>query len=145
MGTLPEWIQAVAALGIAALTLMTLTVLKKYAVDTRRLADDSASQVERAQMPFLAVVRNNEHRDWVIVNQGFGPAIKVAYHGFTGDGKPDQSNPVQTLAPGEVASAPIHLMNVNNNFDIDYESLAGKKYRSIVTTGGDPRTEFRKL
>jgi hypothetical protein len=46
----PNWIEALAALGLAFLTYRTLLVLKDYAADTKTIAKASASQLENAQM-----------------------------------------------------------------------------------------------
>jgi hypothetical protein len=73
---LPNWIQALAAAAIAALTYRTLSVLKKYAEDTQKIAEASVSQIENTQMPFLAVVRREA---WTVENQGFGPAINIVF------------------------------------------------------------------
>ena len=146
LGTVSEWIQALAALGIVFLTARTLIVLRGYAADTHHLANHSALQIENAQMPFLAITRNQGGQgEWVIANQGFGPAVNVTYHGFTKDEKPEQPNPVHTIAPREVVGFANHFIRSNRDFVVDYESLAGKKYRSIVTTAGQPRTDFQRL
>lgn len=52
----PNWIEALAAVGIVGLTYLTLIVLKGYAADTKTIAMASASQTENAQKPFLALV-----------------------------------------------------------------------------------------
>jgi len=60
----------------------TLCVLWGYARDTKRIADDSATQVERAQMPFLALgmrERDESSPGWILENQGFGPAINIVF------------------------------------------------------------------
>jgi hypothetical protein len=119
---LPNWIEALAALGIVALTYLTLVVLKDYAADTKTIAKASASQLENAQMPFLVVVPQN---GWVIENQGFGPAINATL-AFTQTGRVIQ--PLPALAPGATH-------NVQNEFpqlhgqplSIDYESLSGAR------------------
>jgi hypothetical protein len=80
---LPNWIQALAAMSIVGLTLVTLIVLKHYAADTKTIARASVSQLETSQMPFLAVIMrpNTTHSNggWGVENQGFGPAINVTY------------------------------------------------------------------
>ena len=84
-----NWIQSVAALigalaaiGLAALTFLTLLILRNYAADTKRIANDSSSQVERSQMPFLALVWRPQRGvpdeyTWYLENQGFGPAVNI--------------------------------------------------------------------
>jgi hypothetical protein len=43
---LPSWIQALAALSLVILTFLTLIVLRKYAADTKKIANISFMQVE---------------------------------------------------------------------------------------------------
>ena len=88
---LPSWIQALAALSLVILTFLTLIVLRKYAADTKKIANISASQTESSQMPFLAVVMRpetyNSSGGWGIENQGFGPAINglvIHYESLSG-------------------------------------------------------------
>jgi hypothetical protein len=89
LGTLPNWIQALAAVFLVGLTGWTLKVLRGYAEDTNSLARDtaslardSASQLDSAQMPFLAVASKppepgGRTGGFVIENQGLGPALNV--------------------------------------------------------------------
>jgi len=53
---LPNWIEAVAAVAIVALTYLTLVVLKEYAADTKTIAKASILQTENAQKPFLVLL-----------------------------------------------------------------------------------------
>src|SRR2546421_3802281 len=98
----PNWIQAGAAIGIVALTLLTLIVLKKYARDTKTIADASVSQLKHSQMPFLAIVMRPSTKEsdggWGIQNQGFGPAINVRYSGHSREASHTQS--IEPLAKG---------------------------------------------
>ena len=83
LANLPGWIQTLAAVSIVILTLLTLIVLRRYAADTKTIADASASQTENCQMPFLAVAMTEGTPagpgGWIIQNQGFGPAINISY------------------------------------------------------------------
>jgi len=138
---LPNWIEALAALGIVALTYLTLVVLKDYAADTKTIAKASASQLENAQMPFLVVVPQS---GWVIENQGFGPAINATL-AYTQTGR--VIRPIPALAPRATH-------NVQNEFpqlagkplSIDYESLSGARYQTLITWGneGSPIVKFAR-
>src|SRR3989442_12118126 len=87
MKIMANWIQAVAtvlqalaAVGIVVLTVWTLKVLRQYARDTGRIADEGPSQVERSQMPFLALAQMPaEVGGWKVPNQGSGPALDITY------------------------------------------------------------------
>ncbi len=144
----PNWIEAFAALGIVALTYLTLVVLKDYAADTKTIAKASASQLENAQMPFLSVVQKPRTPDfqggWVIENQGFGPAINANWSYIQGG---------QVIRPlPALAARAIH--DVQNDFaplvgnplgvSIDYESLSGSRYQTLITWGneGSPVIRF---
>ena len=129
---LPSWIQAISAACIVALTFLTLIVLRKYAADTRTIADASASQIENSQMPFLAVVMRPETHDstggWGIENQGFGPAIDVSYSSIV-------------AAHADIADA----FALKQRLVIRYESLSGAKYCTTVTmTKNVMQTQFAK-
>jgi hypothetical protein len=50
-----SWLQAVSSVLLVLLTGAALYALCGYAKDTKRIADDSATQVEQSQMPFLAL------------------------------------------------------------------------------------------
>ncbi len=147
----PNWIQAVAAIGIVALTLLTLIVLKKYARDTKTIANASVSQLEHSQMPFLAIVMRPSTREsdggWGIQNQGFGPAINVRYSGH----HRQQALHTQSIDPlakgatdavhGDIADA----FSLKRPVVIEYESLSGLKYRTIVTMVDNVmQTQFHK-
>jgi hypothetical protein len=80
LSTIPGWMQGIAAILAVLLTLLTLIVLLRYADDTKRIADVSASQTEHSQMPFLAVIRRSD--GWAIRNQGFGPAVNIVFTGY---------------------------------------------------------------
>ena len=151
LAALPDWIQALAAVGIVVLTTWTLKVLRGYARDTKRLADDSASQTERAQMPFLAVARKDGDGPYVVANQGFGPAINVLYRGYRGvaENEGKSTGSLFSLAPGG-HSHDFNLIGTTfqcgKALEIEYESLSGKKYRTVVTLAeGTMHTTFEKL
>jgi hypothetical protein len=140
---LPNWIQALAAGVIAALTYRTLTVLKKYAKDTQGIAEASVSQLKNTQMPFLALV---QRESWTLENQGFGPAINIVFD-FTQAGR--EPRHITALAPKGLhnihyffADALAHPAGVL----IQYESLSGLKYSSFLTWNelGEIHTVFEK-
>lgn len=147
---LPNWIEALAALGIVALTYLTLVVLKDYAADTKTIAKASSSQLENAQMPFLTVVFKPEDvlrrfpGGWVIENQGFGPAINATW-AYTQAGRVIRQIPA--LAPKATHDVQNEYPQVVGNplgVSIDYESLSGLKYQTLITWGseGSPVIQF---
>jgi len=147
---LPNWIQALAAMSIVGLTLVTLIVLKHYAADTKTIARASVSQLETSQMPFLAVIMrpNTTHSNggWGIENQGFGPAINVTYS----SGHKDAALIRLGSMPREDIQA-VHAdiedaFRATRQVVIEYESLSGLKYRTIVTRfDGVINTQFHKV
>ena len=78
-----DWLQALAAVGIVILTLLTLHVLREYASDTKRIAQASVKQTENSQLPFLAVFFQPntavDQEGWTVANQGSGPAINISW------------------------------------------------------------------
>ena len=138
---LPNWVEALAALGIVVLTYLTLIVLKDYAADTKTIAKASASQLENAQMPFLVVV---PHGGWVIENQGFGPAIN-AMLAYTQTGRVIQ--PLPALAPRATHDLQHEFPQLHGKpLSIDYESVSGLKYQTLITWGseGAPIIKFAR-
>lgn len=147
---LPNWIEAFAALGIVVLTYLTLIVLKDYAADTKTIAKASASQLENAQMPFLAVVQKPRTPDflggWVIENQGFGPAINANWS-YTQGGQ--FIRPLPALAPRAIHNVQNEFPQLVGNqlgVSIDYESLSGARYQTLVRWGteGSPVIQFSR-
>jgi hypothetical protein len=138
---LPNWIEAFAALGIVVLTYLTLVVLKDYAADTKMIARASGSQLEASQVPFLVVV---PHNGWVIENQGFGPAINATL-AYTQTGRVIQ--PLPALAPGATHDVQNEFPQLHGKpLSIDYESLSGLKYQTLITWGnaGSPVIQFNR-
>src|ERR1700691_4938370 len=130
MSLTPDCIQAAAAVCLVILTAWTLKVLREYAADTKRIANDSASQAERSQKPFLAIVRTD--RGYSIQNQGYGPAVNIVYRGFGNNAVPFTAS-VPSLAPGGLH--PVHnefgiTFQQHREFSIEYESLSGQRYRT---------------
>jgi len=128
----PNWIQALSALAIVVLTSLTLVVLRRYAADTKRIANDSSSQVERSQMPFLALIwkRNQTGRDeysWYLQNQGSGPALNIYRTSHYND-KTSGMVGVSPLAP----KADYNIDGITgrqikeHDFKTEYESLSGR-------------------
>ncbi len=139
LAAIPSWIQAGAALSIVGLTGWTLKVLRDYAADTKRIANDSATQAERAQMPFLGLGSNSKG-EWLLQNQGFGPAINVMYNDYTNG---EKTNPRSLL--GILGAGQSQLVTLTG-IAIDYQSLSGKKYETMVRRiRGQIQTEFHKL
>lgn len=135
MSNIPSWIQAVAAVCLVILTALTLIVLRKYAADTKTIADASASQTENSQMPFLAVAASEQGGPgWGIYNQGFGPAINVSYSRY--DRGQREMQQIAPLAPGRsytVHNEYLQAVGIPGGFEIQYESLSGLKYRTLIT------------
>ena len=56
------WIQTVAEVVLAGVTTWTLVVLRRYARDTKKIAENSSEQLENSQTPFVAlVIRTDQH------------------------------------------------------------------------------------
>jgi hypothetical protein len=142
--SIPNWIEAgsavlaaMATVCIAVLTYRTLNVLRVYANDTRRIADDSSQQIERGQMPFVAVA-TDPTAGLLLENQGFGPAINIQYSGCDLN-KEEFKRAVPSLAVKGIFQAHREIFNTflnNRALEITYTSLRGKKYRSIVKRTG---------
>jgi hypothetical protein len=150
LANLPNWIQAVAAAGIAILTLLTLLVLKRYAADTKTIASASVTQIENSQMPFLALAMSysiqNQPAGWVLENQGPGPAINVKFVQLEG-GKGVRSIP--PIGPEKMCELYPEIGNAAGEkapMQIDYESLSGSSCRTVITwEGALMRTQFYNL
>jgi hypothetical protein len=143
-----NWIQAIAAACVVGLTWKTLVVLRGYATDTSKLARDSASQVERSQMPFLTIVNTND-KGYSIQNQGYGPALNIMYSGFSDKGVPF-SHPMTSLAAGAVSSVHAEFditFRQHMEFAIDYASLSGFRYRTTINCGHNDQllTKFSRF
>jgi hypothetical protein len=140
-----SWLQAVSSVLLVLVTGATLYVLYGYAKDTKRIADDSATQVERSQMPFLAAA-SEEPDGWFLENQGFGPALNVHYSSYvTGN---LVMRPIQPLGPQRRRNLHNEIVAAlgRGELRLGYESLSGKRYRtSVVQRDGAWQTDFRKL
>jgi hypothetical protein len=136
---LPNWIQALAAVALVFLTWRSLLILRKYAEDTKRIADKSVEQIENAQKPFLAlVIRTLEmgHNEWVIENQGSGPALNIRHSDPRGE---DIMFDMPPLAKGDFNLLKFfdRQMVARNGFTIQYASLGGIGYITSVSWLGD--------
>jgi hypothetical protein len=151
-GGIPEWIQAIATVAILPLTVWSLLILKKYAADTKRIADDSASQVERSYVPFLAVITKpipgaSKNENWFLENQGFGPALNIVRIRHF----PDSNSQMLAESPiGARSDVRIDRFTADgfnqHGFTAEYESLSGKKYRTVVIwPNGEMQTKFEAL
>jgi hypothetical protein len=150
LSNLPNWIQALAAISIVGLTLATLIVLKDYATDTKDIARASVSQLEDSQMPFLAVIMRESlpgnAGGWGIENQGFGPATNVSF----GTGHSDAGRRhLGSMPRGNVQAVHYDVEDAFKSAQqvvIEYESLSGLKYRTIVKNiDGVMKTKFHKF
>jgi hypothetical protein len=148
---LPNWIEAVAALAIVALTYLTLVVLKGYAADTKTIANASVLQTENAQKPFLALLPKPQEPGkhgggWALENQGFGPAMNIRHSDAGGSGQFREN--VRALARDDYFWLEGFDPDVMRNqiFTAEYESLSGAKYRTVVAwQEGVMRTTFSRL
>ena len=145
LSDVPNWIQAIATVGIAGLTLLTLIVLNGYAKDTKRIANSSVDQIENSQMPFLALIRTPE-KDWLVANQGYGAAINVCFRAYGGDTPKLELPPIAAGAFSDKYAAFGNAAGAKREMRLDYESLSGRKYATRITwhADGDVRTEFVK-
>lgn len=149
MSAVTNWIQAIATAAMVVLTFLTLMVLIRYAADTKKIAEGSASQTENSQMPCLVVVMLHEDggRGWAIENQGFGPALNIRFTGFDGGNQPA----MKTIPP---LAAKAHRFAHNDiaevfqrwpqEFRINYESLSGTKYFTTLNMEGEMQTRFHR-
>lgn len=132
--TFPPWIQAVAAVCLTFLTAWTLAVLRGYARDTRTLALSSVAQVENAQKPFVALVSRSplNQNDWALENLGLGPALNIRYS--DPGGSEGMVAYLTTMAKGGEYAIPDFAIVImrNRTFTVEYESLSGTKYSTIV-------------
>jgi hypothetical protein len=146
-----QCIQAIASVLMVLLTGATLYVLCGYARDTKRIANDSATQVERAQMPFLAVVMKERDADsaggWVLENQGFGPAINITFFDDgNGERRVCRVRPIGTGGQSNVLPTIANALQQPQGFEVGYESLSGKDYRTTVARrDGRDETTFHRL
>jgi len=148
--TNPNWIQAIATVLLVVLTGGTLIVLYGYAMDTKAIANASILQIQNAQMPFLAIVKNDNTRletgGWVLKNQGFGTAINIRHSEPGGSGAFTEN--VNPLAKGDslpLAGFDINVMR-NHVFTAEYESLSGTKYHTVVAWKDEVmQTTFRSV
>lgn len=145
-----NWIQAIATVAIVVLTLLTLLVLIRYAADTKRIAEVSASQTENSQMPCLVVINAQDgagHYRWAIENQGSGPALNIRFTGYSGGNEPV----TKTLTPlGANHRQFVHndltevFLRWPRDFRMDYESLSNARYSTTVNMEGDMQTQFHR-
>ncbi len=147
ISNLPNWIQAIAAVALVALTLATLLVLYKYAADTKRIADISASQTENSQMPLLIVAMRENAGGWVMENQGFGPALNILYSVYDQGGQKSMRStpPMGRGAIRENLHQTIAATLGRHKFEMKYELLSGLEYRTEVEiVDGATQTQFYK-
>jgi hypothetical protein len=147
----PAWIQAITSIILALATIATLIVLLVYAADTKKMAKNSAEQLEVSQMPFLALVEQTDPgrlTRWVIQNLGLGTAVNIYYTAWRNPNL-NAMNPSPPL--GAKNKVPVsdnsgNIITSASGFVIEYESLAGKKFRTTFKQAGDKQTTvFEKL
>lgn len=148
LAAVPNWIEALAAVGIVTLTYLTLVVLRGHAADTKTIATASASQTENAQKPFLALVLKDaipaQHfvGGWAIENQGFGSALNIRHSEPQGNAGWVYTTPLAKDAFRILVTFNLDVMR-NHGFAVEYESLSGRAYRTVVAReGGVMRTTF---
>jgi hypothetical protein len=136
--SVPNWIQAVAGIALVFLTGWTLIVLRKYAADTKRIAEASVTQTENLQRPFLTVawrdLTEKTPEGWEMQNQGFGPALSVRFSVHSGEWRPIADIAKEDRRTEFHDQIKLHIQNRNNNrpFVIEYSSLSGFRYRTTV-------------
>jgi hypothetical protein len=145
---LPSWIQALAAVSIVYLTVRTLLVLRDYAADTKRIARAGVTQIENSQMPFLALAMSYNLQGlaagWVIANQGSGPAINVKFSHIQSGSGVLSIPPIAAKEASEVYPAVGNAATAHEAIQIDYESLSGSKYLTVIRwEGAMMQTQFQ--
>jgi hypothetical protein len=115
-------------------------------------AKNSAQQLEDAQTPFVGLVlavNQVGQSAWAIRNQGAGVAINVMHSRWVGPGK----DPIMTWSPS-LGVGELHFVGREdgqfcetlNGFTVEFESLAGKRYRSnFIRQNMELKTRFEKL
>jgi len=136
----PDWIQAFATVAIVILSGWTLIVLRKYAADTRKIAQSSLKQTENSQLPFLAVFFQPntafDQEGWVVQNQGSGTAINISLSAA----EVDRVEHIPSLTEGAKYTIRKRFTPVEGNqerIDVRYESSSGLEYRTSITWSGD--------
>jgi hypothetical protein len=151
MCDLSNWIQAGASAVLAFVTGWTLKVLRAYAADTKTLAINSSKQIENAQTPFVTLVTTTEserNSPWEIRNQGSGVGVNITYSRYMGEGNQPLMQWTTSLGPGESyhVSREDGNLTSESGFSVEYESLSGKRYRTVVKrVGSDMKTTFERL
>jgi len=149
---LPNWIQAITSIVLTLATIATFVALIFYVRDTRRIAKNSSDQIENSQMPFVVLAEQTGPERtcrWMIHNQGFGPAVNIYHNRWLGSAAPNMMTSTPPLASTQKNLVDDNSANIRTEkpgFVIEYESLSGKKYRTIVFQHGDvSKTTFEKL
>lgn len=148
---LPTWIQAGADVLLAFVTTWTLIVLRDYARDNKKIAENSSAQIENSQMPFVTIILRSEPgpTPWAIKNQGFAPALNIYRSRSDGSDKKPMMQWTTPLAPGEeahVSQGDANLMQSSDGFIVEYESLSGRKFRTVTFWNGpNLKVTFQRL
>lgn len=139
-------------MAIVVLTGWTLMVLRRYAADTKKIADASVSQTENAAMPILVVIRETIFKPegkwykWSIQNQGFGPALNIRFTGYNEGSNESSIKETYPLGAGDerFIGEIEDVLNRWLKFEMWYESLSGLEYSTTVTLGEHLHTKFIK-
>lgn len=148
---------------LAYLTYRTLIVLRDYAADTKQLAktsidqlessqkqleashkqlEASREQLESSQTPFLALVEiqteNPASKNYRLANQGSGPAVNVEGTITWWTERDGSKIERQCIGAGESVGIGYDKKGIGTA-QIDYESLSGKKYQTLIQMGGYTR------
>ena len=127
---------------IASLTLLTLLYLRSYVRDTSKLASIASDQLESSQQPFVAFYFSTDPKDRtriLLKNVGSGPALNGSWIRFTANGT---SGPAsfsyleshwEDPNPMVVDHSNFLEQFANSRVEMTYESLSGKRYRTIGT------------
>jgi hypothetical protein len=135
---------------LVALTGATLLVFFRYAYDTYRIARASVSQTENSLTPFLAVAMRERTAErpggWAIQNQGFGPALNISYSRYDGDGIEGRRRIAPLAKEAQFHAAHDDIANAfahDWQFNIQYESLSGKRYQTTARIDPEAGLETR--
>jgi hypothetical protein len=136
-------LQAIGAIVGASFAVLGFVVLVIYARDTSKIADSARLQSKDNVIPFLSLaqltakeeVSGRPYLQWVIENQGFGPAIKVSHELFMGRTIRHRPTIMQgttaVICNCDTPDAENFLRRLRTDgFTVEYESIAGERLRS---------------
>jgi hypothetical protein len=131
MRSMAACIQALAAVGLLIIGAWTRVILRRYAADTKIIAENSAEQTENSHLPFIALVEREPGHSghYAIRNQGFGPAINIFFSRVTSD-TTTARQALTALAPTEqhfVDNRDVQLVSSESGFYVEYQVLERQK------------------